>query len=528
MPTAKAAAYCRFSSDLQRDGFSIEAQLAAIRSYCKNEGIELVREYVDEARSGTNDNRPNFQEMIADSASGAFDCVIVHKLDRFSRDRLDFAIYRKILKQNGCSLRSVTERLDDSPESIILESMLEGMAEYYSRNLARETMKGLRVRASKGLSCSNRPFGYDIVEGRFVKNEADALIVREIFDRVIANESLASIGRDLDSRGIRGARGAHFQYNSLQKIIKNTIYYGDYTYAGEVVAHACADPIINVETWTAANNQLKCHKNAAYARHRVEDYYLTGLLFCGLCGGHFSGHCSHGKSGKVYRRYRCTNMTKGTCNAPVVNKEVLETYVLACIEHDLFNGSIVPELTKQLKARLAERMRGSSVAALRRELDSLKMKESRLLDLYLDAKLDKSVYLSKATEVTSKIKKVELEIKAVAKTKTSINEEIVRAAARFYFESVRAKAKGSESNLSTMIHALVERITLWPDHMVIIYKIKSAQGDSVSSTFSPGALNANYGGLSCRLSAHRPVRSYRPDVFVFAASDSVHYTLLPE
>lgn len=525
MPTVKAAAYCRFSSDLQRDGFSIEAQLAAIRTYCKNEGIELVREYVDEARSGTNDNRPSFQQMITESSSGVFDCVIVHKLDRFSRDRLDFAIYRKILKQNGCSLRSVTERLDDSPESIILESMLEGMAEYYSRNLARETMKGLRVRASKGLACSNRPFGYDIIEGRFVKNEADALIVREIFDRVIANESLASIARDLDSRGIRGSRGARFQYGSLQKIVRNTIYYGDYTYAGEVVAHACADPIISLETWTAANNQLKTHKNVAYARHRVEDYYLTGLLYCGLCGGHFSGHCSH-SHGNVYRRYRCTNMTKGRCDASVVNKEALEAYVLACIEHDLFGGAIVPELTKQLKARLAERMRGSSTAALRRELDSYKLKEERLLDLYLEAKLEKSAYLKKATEVSSKIKKLELELKASAKTKTAINEEVVRAAARFYFEAVRAKANGSEANLSTLIHALVERITLWPDHLVIIYKIKNAQGDAFSSSFSAGALNANCGGLSCRLSAHRLVRSYRPEAFVFSASDSVNYTLL--
>lgn len=525
MQTVKAAAYCRFSSDLQRDGFSIEAQLTAIRNYCKQEGIELVKEYVDEARSGTNDNRPSFQQMIADSKSGDFSCVIVHKLDRFSRDRLDFAIYRKILKQNGCSLRSVTERLDDSPESIILESMLEGMAEYYSRNLARETMKGLKTRASKGLACSNRPFGYDIIEGHFVKNEADALIVKEIYDRVIANESLASIARDLDQRGIRGSRGAHFQYASLKKMVENTIYYGDYTYAGEVVSNACADPIVSLEVWTAANNQLKTHRNVAYARHRVEDYILTGLLFCGSCGGHYTGHCSHGKL-KVYKRYRCTNSTKGLCDAPVILKDKLEEYVLACIEHDLFSGSIVPELTKQLKKRLDERMASSSVTTLRRELESFKAKNDRLLDLYLEAKLDKSAYLKKATEVSSKIKKLEAEIKAATKTRAAISEEVIKAAIRYYFESIKARANGSEENLAAMVHALVERITIYRDKIEIIYKIKDARGDAYTSSYSECALNAYSGGLCCRLSAHRRIQSYRPESLVFSASDCVNYTLL--
>lgn len=526
MPTVKAAAYCRFSSDLQRDGFSIEAQLNAIKQYCKNEGIELVAQYVDEARSGTNDKRPNFQRMISDSSSGAFSCIIVHKLDRFSRDRLDFAIYRKILRENGCCLRSVTERLDDSPESIILESMLEGMAEYYSRNLGRETMKGLRVRASKGLACSNRPFGYDIVDGRFVKNEADALIIKEIFSRVISNESLASIARDLDERGIRGKRGAHFRYVSLQKIIKNTLYYGDYTFAGEVVCSNCCEPIVSIETWTAANNQLKTHKNVAYARHRIEDYYLTGLLYCGLCGGHFSGHCSK-SHGHTYRRYRCTNVARGgNCDAPVVSKEALESYVLACMEHDLLNGAVVPELTKQLKKVMAEHARNSSTANLRRELDSLKVKQSRLLDLYCDAKLEKSVYIDKAAEINSKIKNLESEIKRRANSKFSISQEVVRASIRFYFEAVKAKANGSEQKLGILFHSLIERVTLWPDHIVIVYKIKNAQGDPVISTVSPGALNANSGGFSIYLSAQRNVKTYRLDYFGFRARDVAYYTLV--
>ncbi len=131
-----AAAYARFSSDNQREE-SIDAQLYIIREYAAKNGYQIIREYTDEAKSARTDNRPSFLSMIRDATMGLFDVIIVHKLDRFSRDRYDFAYYKRALKKAGVRLISVTERLDDSPESVMMESLLEGMAEYYSRNLAR-------------------------------------------------------------------------------------------------------------------------------------------------------------------------------------------------------------------------------------------------------------------------------------------------------------------------------------------------------------------------------------------------------
>jgi site-specific DNA recombinase len=174
----RAAAYARYSSDNQREE-SIDAQLRAIREYCDRNGIRLVKIYTDEARSATTDDRPGFLQMIQDSALGLFDAVIVHKLDRFSRDRYDSAFYKRQLKKNGVRLISVLENLDDSPESIILESVLEGMAEYYSRNLAREVMKGMKETA---LQCKHTggkpPLGYDVApDGTYVINEQEAKAV---------------------------------------------------------------------------------------------------------------------------------------------------------------------------------------------------------------------------------------------------------------------------------------------------------------------------------------------------------------
>jgi len=178
----RAVIYPRYSSDNQREE-SIEAQVRACTEYCKAKGYVIVGMYPDEATSARSDNRPGFQRMIADAKRGLFDVVVVHKLDRFSRDRYDHAFYKRELRQCGVRLESVLERLDDSPESVILEAMLEGISEYASKNLAREVMKGLRENA---LACKHTggvpPLGYDVGEDRrYVLNEREAEAVHYIY-----------------------------------------------------------------------------------------------------------------------------------------------------------------------------------------------------------------------------------------------------------------------------------------------------------------------------------------------------------
>jgi site-specific DNA recombinase len=150
------AIYARYSSDNQREE-SIDAQVFEIKEYACTNGISTVKIYTDEARSATTDNRPGFLQMIDDAKKGLFDVLLIHKLDRFARNRYDSAFYKRELKKAKVKLISVTERLDDSPESVILESILEGMAEYYSKNLAREAMKGLKENAR---SCKHNGGAY--------------------------------------------------------------------------------------------------------------------------------------------------------------------------------------------------------------------------------------------------------------------------------------------------------------------------------------------------------------------------------
>ena len=149
-----AYAYARFSSENQRDE-SITAQLRAIHEYCAHNDIKILQEFKDEAFSARTDKRPAFQELFARVKERPADYLIVHKLDRFARNRYDAAFYRKMLKDAGMRLVSVLERLDDTPESIIMEGLLESMNEYYSANLSREAKKGVAARTASASSLSS-------------------------------------------------------------------------------------------------------------------------------------------------------------------------------------------------------------------------------------------------------------------------------------------------------------------------------------------------------------------------------------
>ena len=122
--------YARFSSDGQREE-SVEGQLRECKEYAERHNMTVVTSFIDRALSARSDDRPEFQKMIRDSAKKQFDVVLVWKLDRFSRNRLDAATYRAILKRNGVKVVSAKENISDGPEGIILEAMLDGMAEYY-------------------------------------------------------------------------------------------------------------------------------------------------------------------------------------------------------------------------------------------------------------------------------------------------------------------------------------------------------------------------------------------------------------
>ena len=206
----KAVAYARFSSDNQRDE-SIDAQIYAIENYAKINNIEIIGTYIDRAKSATTDQRPNFQKMIADSSTGTFDIIIVHKLDRFARSKYDSAIYKQKLKVNHVRLISVTENIDGSPESIILESVLEAMAEYYSKKLSTRGYERFMRKCKNTIHTGGiPPLGYDIKDKKLVINRHEAEAVRIIFDMYNDGYSYGEIIKTLNDNGYKTKIGNNF------------------------------------------------------------------------------------------------------------------------------------------------------------------------------------------------------------------------------------------------------------------------------------------------------------------------------
>lgn len=388
-----AWAYARFSSDHQREE-SIDAQLRAIQDYCQRSGYVLTNIYRDEAKSATTDDRPQFQQMFKDVNSTPPDVVIVHKLDRFSRDRYDSAFYKRKLKERGVQLVSVLENIDGSPESIILESVLEGMAEYYSRNLAREVQKGKRETAHQGKHTGGRPpLGYDVNEdGTYSINPVEAQWVRSAFEMKANGKSYNDIAAYLNGIGARSKVGKRFTKNSFHDLFKNEKYKGVYIYdraaakvAGKRNNHAQKPAeemirieggmpqIIDTETWDYVNHMMG--DRTMNARHKAKRVYLlSGIIFCGECGSPMSGNTRRaGRNKKEYSSYECNRRRREkTCTNKDVGKAFLEDLVVRYLEDEFFTDENITSLAKKIVAFQNSRKNetGSELSALKAELAS--------------------------------------------------------------------------------------------------------------------------------------------------------------
>ena len=166
-----AVIYARYSSDSQSEQ-SIEGQLRVCEDYARQNDILILDTYIDRAMTGTNDNRTDFQRMLKDSRKREWTFVLVYKLDRFSRNKYETAMHKKTLRDNGTKILSATEYIPDSPEGIILESMLEGYAEYYSAELSQKVKRGMRESRRKGnYQGGGLPYGYKVVNKKVLIEE---------------------------------------------------------------------------------------------------------------------------------------------------------------------------------------------------------------------------------------------------------------------------------------------------------------------------------------------------------------------
>ena len=275
-----AAVYARYSSSNQTEQ-SIEGQLRVCREYAERNGIVIVKTYIDRAMTGTNDNREAFQQMLKDSGKKQWELLLVYKLDRFSRNKYEMAIHRKHLKDNGVKILSAMENIPDSPEGVLLESLLEGMNQYYSEELSQKVRRGLRESRIKGNAICNRvPYGWDKVNKKYVINEHEAEIVKEIFRTYLSGRTMEQIASDLRARGIIN-KDRPFKENVIYTMLHNEKYTGIYRIHDQVYDNIFP-PIITQEIFEQTQKRLAL---TATGKH-VPDvtYLLRGKIIYGHCG----------------------------------------------------------------------------------------------------------------------------------------------------------------------------------------------------------------------------------------------------
>lgn len=420
----KAVIYARYSSHNQREE-SIDAQLRECHDYASKNDYIILEEYCDRALTGKTDNRAAFQKMIKDAKNNKFNYVLVYKLDRFARNRYDSAMYKNILKKHNIKVVSIMENISDSPEGIILESVLEGMAEYYSANLSQNIKRGM---VENALQCkfngSGRPLGYTITPDKhFEIDPAGAKIVKEIFEMYAEGRQSSEIIEYCNSKGYKTVLNGNFNKNSIGRILANEKYIGTYRH-GDIVIENGIPAIVDKELFEKVQTMLK--KNyTSRARSKADvEYLLSGKLFCGKCHKGMTGICGTGKGGKKHYYYVCNSRKeKKSCDKANERKEQLEDIVVkTTVEQVLTDENIEAIASKAVEIMNKEFADTSVLLYYEKELVDTRKKIKNIVDMIANGLANISI-AEKLTELENYEKDVKSNIEYEKMKKPCLTKE---------------------------------------------------------------------------------------------------------
>ena len=476
----KAVIYARYSSDNQREE-SIEGQLRDCMQYAEYNDIQVVGSYIDRAMSAKTDNRPNFQQMIKDSAKRLFDVIIVWKLDRFARNRFDSAYYKNILKKNGVRVISAKESISEGAEGIILESVLEGYAEYYSVELAEKVNRGMTDNALKAMSNGGiTPLGYYLDDEQHLQiDERKAPFVREIFQRYADGEMIKTIIDDMNARGVgitvrmkkkagKKAYNKPLGYNNVRRMLSNRKYIGEYRFK-DIVIEGAIPAIIDKDLFEKVQKRIAVNTRAP-AIHKAEDeYLLTTHLFCGKCKAMMIGDSGKGKKGTVYHYYKCVNTKKRhTCDKKAIGKEKIENAVIKAVMDKIMDDKLMEQLSYKLYDL---QMQGSSILpALQAQLSDVESGIDNMLNAIQQGIVLESTK-KRLFDLENRKKELEIEI-AQEQIKHPL---LTREQIEFGLTRFRKLDLSTQKGRRALIDGFVNTIYLFDDYAIITCNYKEGE-----------------------------------------------------
>ncbi len=478
-----AVGYCRYSSDMQREE-SIEAQQEAISRYAAREDTKITQWYIDRAKSGKTDDRPEFLQMVSDLKRKVMhpEFVLCHKLDRFARNRTDAAIYRRDIRRMGIKVIAVAQPLDpeNKAEDILLESLLDGLAEYYSANLRNEVLKGTRLNAKK---CKYHggtvPFGFKVNDdGHYEIEESEAVAIRRMFEMVLERRTY----RDIEQMMMpyRTRQGRMFTQTTIFEMLQNPKYCGSYVYGraprmiegkrnwrqgregnpDAIRIENGIPAIISREVFDRVQKVLKVRRRGP--RDRGTIYLLTGKIYCGDCKSPMVGTSQRREKDapKPYRYYQCSGKKRRIteCNNHVWPKEEIEQQVMAEVQKVLAREGLADAVYEEYAAR--ERGKDNVREPKEREVKEFTDKIDRLLDF-----VEQGI---QTTDTASRIREYDERRQVLQDELNEINTDYGFTRKHFteFFDHLLATvnmAEDSPQDARKALDYLVERIDLHPD-----------------------------------------------------------------
>ena len=408
-----AVIYARFSSHAQNEQ-SIEGQLAECHAFAERNGLQIRHEYIDRALTGTTDKRPEFLRMIEDSKRKGFQFVIVYQLDRFARNRYDSATYKAKLKKNGVRVLSAKENITDDASGILIEGVLESMAEYYSAELSQKVKRGIAITASKcKFFGGGIPLGYKVdEEKRFIINEETAPIVKQMFEMLANGYNYAEIARYMNERGIPTSRGK-----------------------------------------------------------AVEEYVLSDKLICGLCGHKMTGVSGTSRNKTMHNYYKCVGAKCG-CHKRAVRKQFIEDEVINAIVGK--NGVLTDEFIDMVAAETylliqAER-NDSEIKRIEGVIADNQSAINNLMQALMRGKI--------ADTLLAQIEKLErenAELNATIESEKALQIDYTYDDIRKWIQHFRTLDYTKTKNRKALIDTFIYRVVLYDDKMKVLFNLKSGQ-----------------------------------------------------
>ena len=486
-----AVIYARYSSDNQREE-SIEGQIRECTAYAEKNGITIVKHYIDRAISAKTDNRPEFQQMIKDSDKKLFDIVLVWKLDRFARNRYDSARYKTQLKKNGVKLMSATEIISEGPEGIILESVLEGYAEYYSADLAEKVVRGQTENILKGRCNGGRgTFGYTLdSERKFHIDPLTSPFVLESFKKYNEGSTMKEIRDWLNENGIKNPVGGAFTYNSVEHMLKNRRYIGELKFRDVVVPDAIP-PIIPLELFEDVQEKIAKNKKAPARRKAEDDYLLTTKLFCGYCGALMFGESGTSRTGEVHRYYKCATAKKHKgCKKKTVRKQWLEDLVvnqtMQLVKDDAAMESIIAKVMELQD----------------RENTNLPLYEKQLRDAesgiqnMLNA-IQAGILTSSTKERLEQLEETKRELEARIAEEKLAKPKATEDFIRFWLLRFRKLNMSQKDQRQALVDTFINSIYLYDDKVLITFNYKEGTQTITFEEAAQAASKGNGSDLDC-------------------------------